>query len=84
MDNVVLVGSFVEVGCGSHLLPEAEFILLEVLVHVLYDGRRYVLAKEIEGFLPSLVMSYRVLLWLASLWTRPASSSSFKACWRVK
>ena len=52
VDNVVLVGSFVEVGCGSHLLPEAEFILLEVLVHVLYDGRRYVLAKEIEGFLP--------------------------------
>ena len=52
MDNVVLVGSFVEVGCSSHLLPEAELILLEVLVHVLYDGRRYVFAKEIEGFLP--------------------------------
>lgn len=51
VDNVVLIGPLVEVGRGSHLLPETELILLEVLVHVFNDGGGYVLAKEVEGFL---------------------------------
>ena len=54
VDNVVLIGPLVEVGRGAHLLPETELILLKVMVHVLNDGRGYLVAEEVKDFLALL------------------------------
>jgi len=50
--DVILTSGFVVISTGANLVPEAEFVFLDILVHILDDGGGDVLAEKVQGFFP--------------------------------
>ena len=54
VNDVVLIGRFIEIGDQSYLVSHAEAVLFQVFIHVADDGRRDVFAEKFQRFLALL------------------------------
>ena len=54
MNDVVLIGRFIEIGDQSYLVSHAEAVLFQIFIHVADDGRRDVFAEKFQRFLALL------------------------------
>ena len=54
VNDVVLIGRFIEIGDQSYLVSHAEAVLFQVFIHVADDGRRDVFAEKFQCFLALL------------------------------
>ena len=52
VNGVILIGGFIEIRDKAGLVPHPEFVLLQVLVHVLHNSGGNGFSKEIQRILP--------------------------------
>ena len=47
VNDIVLIGAFIEISRGSYLFTETEFVLLSILIHVFHNGRGYIFTEKV-------------------------------------